>query len=98
MLPSYWFFGKEGFKSVDRALKLVEDFSRFVGISCDGFEGKLSELFANIIKDNGEKGAIVVSNTGKKDIRELNNLNCSINYDGSVCWDRVMRRAQRDLS
>jgi hypothetical protein len=95
--PATVFLGKKGFKSVDRALKLVEDLSRFVGILCDGFEGKLSELFANIIGDNKEKGAGVVSNTGKKGIIELNNLNCSINYDGSACRERVKGRARRDL-
>ncbi|KAE8022267.1 hypothetical protein FH972_008082 [Carpinus fangiana] len=46
--PAMGFLGKNGSQYVDRALKLVEDFSHFVGISCDGFKWKLSELFANI--------------------------------------------------
>lgn len=43
------FVGKKGTNSFERAVKLVEEFSQFVGISCDGFKRKLSELFAHIL-------------------------------------------------
>ena len=80
---------------MDRELKLVEIFSYYVRISCDGYEGKPSELFANITANNEEKGASVVSNAGKKGTTKLNNLACSINYDGSTSRDRTKGRAQR---
>jgi hypothetical protein len=93
--PATRFFEKKGSRSMDRELKLVEIFSYYMRILCDGYEGKLLELFANIITNNEEKGAGVVSNAGKKGIIELNNLACSINYDGSTSWDRTKGRAQR---
>jgi hypothetical protein len=89
------FLEKKGSRSMDRELKLVEIFSYYVGILCDGYEGKLAELFANIIANNEEKGVGVVSNAGKKGTTELNNLACFINYDGSTSRDRTKGRAQR---
>jgi hypothetical protein len=69
--PALGFGGKKGDSSVDRVVKLVEEFSHFVGISCDGFEEKLLELFANIIENNVEKGVGIVSNVAKRGNREL---------------------------
>lgn len=37
-----------------------------MGLSCDGFEGKLSALFADILASNAEQGAGSSSNKGKK--------------------------------
>ena len=95
--PATVFLGKKGSQTADKALKLVEEFSHYVGILCDGYEGKLSELFADIIANNEEKGAVVASTMGKKGTRELNNLFCSINYEVSACRDRVKGRAQKEF-
>jgi hypothetical protein len=51
-----------------------------VGLSCDGYEGKLSTLFADVIANNEEKGAVSVSTVEKKGTRELN-LFSSISND-----------------
>jgi hypothetical protein len=51
-----------------------------VGLSCDGYEGKLSALFADIIANNEEKGVVSVSTVEKKGMRKLN-LFSSINND-----------------
>jgi hypothetical protein len=95
--PAMVFLGKKGSQTAGRALKLVEEFSHYVGILCDGYEGKLSELFADIIANNEEKGAVVASTMGKKGTRELNNLLCSINYEGSACWDSFKGRARKEF-
>jgi hypothetical protein len=62
-------------------LHLAEEFGLIVGLTCDGFEEKLSALFADIIASNDNKGEGCGSSAGKKGMRELNNLFCSINYD-----------------
>lgn len=55
------FFRKEGPLSSESTLQLVEEFSHYVGLSCDGHVGKLSALFADIIANNEEKGAVAVA-------------------------------------
>jgi hypothetical protein len=69
-----------------------------VGLSCDGFEGKLSALFADILASNAEQVVGSSSNKGKKGTRELNSLFCSINYDehnGNASRSRNKGRVQR---
>jgi hypothetical protein len=39
-------------QSSDWVMQLIEEFSLFVGLSCDGFEGRLSALFADILASN----------------------------------------------
>jgi hypothetical protein len=90
--------GKTRKRSLDWALQLVKEFSHFVGLSCDGFEGKLLALFEDILASNDEQGAGPCSNVGKKGMRELNSLFCSINYDahsGNVSRGRSKGRVQR---
>jgi hypothetical protein len=41
--------GKVGAQSSDWVLQLIKVFSHIVGLSCDGYEGKLSALFEDII-------------------------------------------------
>ena len=70
-----------------------------MGILCNGFEGKLSVLYADIIANNANNREGCKPTMGKKGMRELNNLSCSINYDvhsGSASHKRITRRACRD--
>jgi hypothetical protein len=97
--PVAKFKGKAGLWSSDWVLQLVEEFSHYVGLLCGCSEGKLSALFGVIIVSFAEHGADSGSIVGKKGMRELNNLFCSINYDvhsSSISRDRNKARAQRD--
>jgi hypothetical protein len=47
-------------------MQLLEEFSLFVSLSCDGFEGRLSTLFIDIIASNDAQGAGSRSKVGKK--------------------------------
>lgn len=88
--------GKTGGQSSDRVLQLVKEFRLFVGLSCDGFEEKLSALFEDIIASNAEQEAGSSSNVGKKGMRKLNSLLSSINYDAhSASCGKNKRRVQR---
>lgn len=90
--------GKTGKRSLEWVLQLVKDFSHLVQLSCDGYEGKLSALFADIIASNTEQDAGSSSCVGKKGMRELNNLFNSINYDvhsGSISRAKNKWRDQR---
>jgi hypothetical protein len=97
--PVAKFKGKAGLWSSDWVLQLFEEFSHYVGLLCGCSEGKLSALFGVIIVSFAEHGADSGSIVGKKGMRELNNLFCSINYDvhsSSISRDRNKARAQRD--
>ena len=73
-------------------VEYVTQYSKLVGVSCDGEVGKLLEAFGIIIANiegNGkamgealEEGVVVEAHTGKKDMREFNNLNTLVNYEG----------------
>lgn len=79
-------------------MQLLEEFSLFVSLSCDGFEGRLSTLFIDIIASNDAQGAGSRSKLGKKGVRELNSLFNSINYDahnGNTSRGRNRGRIQR---
>jgi hypothetical protein len=58
--------------SSDWVLQIVMEFSHFVDLWCNGFEGKLSALFADIIASNADQGMAFGSTVGKKGTRELN--------------------------
>jgi hypothetical protein len=76
-------------------LRLVKNFGHFVGLSCDGYEGKLAALLEDILASNEKKAAV-----GKKGMRELNSLFSSINYDvhsGSASLGRSKGRDQRGV-
>jgi hypothetical protein len=73
--------GKSGAQSSEWVLKLAMIFSHLVGVSCDGYEGKLSALFEEIIASNSEKTFGSSPRASKKGMRELNNLFSSVNYD-----------------
>jgi len=53
--PADKFRGKSGKRSSNWVLQLVQEFSHLVGLSCDGFEGRLSALFEDIVAKNDEK-------------------------------------------
>jgi hypothetical protein len=77
-------------------LKAVLAYSHSVGITCDGYEGKLSAVFEAIIDSNYKKVAGSSSSTSSKGTRELNRLACSVNYDahsGSTSRGRCKGRA-----
>lgn len=66
-------------------LKIITGFSKFLGVSFDGFEERTMQLFSDI-EETWRKGA---SNEVKKSgsrtslgARELKRLQCSVNYDG----------------
>ncbi len=76
--PQAKFKRKVRARSSDGVLQLLEEFNLFMGLSCDGFEGRLSSLLTNIIASNEGQGAGFRSKVGKKGV---NNLFSSINYD-----------------
>jgi hypothetical protein len=49
-----------------------------VGLSSDGFEKQLSALFTAIIASNANQGTGSSPKAGKRILREVNNLFCSI--------------------
>jgi hypothetical protein len=84
-------------RSRARILRLVKDFGHFVGLSCDGYEGKMAAFFEDILASNENKAAGSSSSVGKKGMRELNSLFSSINYDahsGSASLGRIKGRDQ----
>ena len=89
-------------------VEFATHFSKFVGVSCDGEVGKLYDVFGTVIVDiesNSkvagravEEGGAAKARSGKKSVKELNNLNSSTNYDvhnGSSLRDRSKGRAFR---
>lgn len=63
----------------------VKDFYHVVGLSCNGFEGKMLALFAKIeaTRDQSLAGNVsqVHFTSGIKGNRELKRQDCSVNYD-----------------
>jgi len=85
-----------GEKTPEGFLKAVLAYSHWVGITCDGFEGKLSAVFEAIIHSNVKKAAGTSSSLSIKGTRKLNRLSCSVNYDahsGSTSRGRCKGRA-----
>jgi hypothetical protein len=64
--PQAKFKRKVRARSSDGVLQLLEEFNLFMGLSCDGFEGRLSSLFIDIIANNEGQGAGSRSKVGKK--------------------------------
>ncbi|KAG5528718.1 hypothetical protein RHGRI_029397 [Rhododendron griersonianum] len=66
-------------------LKRISGFSKFLGVSYDGFEDRTMRLFLDI-EEKWRKGAVKVTKKGGSKVnsgaRELKRLECSINYDG----------------
>jgi len=73
--------GFAGKKSSKDFLKAILEYSLSVGVTCDGFEGKLSAVFEAILAENDKKESGSCLKVGNKFNRELNRLSCSINYD-----------------
>lgn len=70
-------------------LKRISGFSKFLGVSYDGFEERTMQLFLDI-EEKWRKGAMSDSKKSgrknRKGVRELKRLHCSANYDG---WKEV---------
>lgn len=66
-------------------LKRISGFSKFLGVSFDGFEDRTMQLFSDIEK-KWRTGAVKETKKGGSKTstgsRELKRLQCSINYDG----------------
>jgi hypothetical protein len=88
--------GKSGAQSSEWVLQFVMIFSHLVGLSCDGYEGKLSALFEEIIASNSEKILGSSPRASKKGMRELNNLFSSVNYDAHSGGTSRGRNKARD--
>jgi len=91
---------KSGKSSPDWVLQLVQESSHFVGLSCDGFRGRVSALYEDIVARNDENEAGPSSNLGNKGTREMNMLDCYVNYDshcGSTFHGRNKGRVHRGL-
>lgn len=85
-----------GEKTPEGFLKAILAYSYRVGITCDGFESKLSAVFEAIIDSNVKKETGPSSSLSIKGTRELNRLSCSVNYDahsGSTSRGRWKGRA-----
>jgi hypothetical protein len=71
-----------------------------VGLSCDGSNHNIIPLFSDLLSKHEDQGKCSNSKVGKKGVREINGLFCSINYDtrsGSVSRGRN-KRALSDSS
>jgi hypothetical protein len=55
----------------------------FIGISCGGDEKQLLGLLTNLDKVHCQEISATRSKHGAKGSRELKNLDCSINFEGS---------------
>jgi hypothetical protein len=73
-------------ESSDRVKRLMYRIDKFLGVSHEGFEHEISDLFSAI--ESSRKGYKGTSGSFKKErgrgvkvVRELLNLSCSMNYD-----------------
>jgi hypothetical protein len=92
---------KTGNSSPDWLLQMLEDSWYSVGLSCDGSDHNIMPLFSNLLSKHEDQGKCSNSKVGKKGVREINGLFCSINYDtrsGSVSRGRNKRRVLSDSS
>lgn len=66
-------------------LKRINGFSKFLGVSYDGFEDRTMQLFTEI-EEKWRKGAESEEkksrNKSNRGVRELKSLKCSVNYEG----------------
>lgn len=66
-------------------MKRINGFSKFLGVSYDGFEDRTMQLFKGI-EDRWRKDSVTKAKKGgskaKKGARELKRLQCSVNYEG----------------
>ena len=69
-------------------LRMVSSFRHMVGISCEGYESELLDLFVALERDRGSVGSLSPTRSGGKMMRELKGLKSSINYDGGDASSR----------
>jgi len=74
-----------GNESTDWVIERIRGFCKVVGISCPGFEEKLMDLF-NVIEAQRYSDRVRHNNNlsamGNRGQREVQRLECSVNYDG----------------
>lgn len=68
-----------------------------VGVSCEGYESELMDLFVALERDRGSFGNKTPSRLGGKMMRELKGLKSSINYDGVDFSSKQGRKGGRAL-
>ncbi|KAB1216497.1 hypothetical protein CJ030_MR4G023090 [Morella rubra] len=76
-------------------LHMVSSFSHMVGVSCEGYQSELLDLFVALERDRGSVGTITPHRSGGKMMRELKGLKSSINYDGGDVSSRRNRKCGR---
>jgi hypothetical protein len=62
-------------------LQRILDFSKTVGVSCDGQETRLVQFFEDLEAERGHGMGTPGGKTRRKGDRELKRLECSVNYD-----------------
>jgi len=60
---------------------MLEDSWYSVGLSCDGSNHNIMPLFSDLLSKHEDQGKCSSLKVGKKGVREINGLFCSINYD-----------------
>lgn len=68
-LPSNW------------VLQKIVDFSKMVGVLCDGQESRLMQLFEQLEASRGQRMCTPGDRARRKGDCKLKRLECSINYD-----------------
>jgi hypothetical protein len=81
--PSDKMEGSKELGGSDWVLDMVPSFRHLVGVSCEGHEKELRELFVALEKDRVQSSLKKPAKSGKKLVRELKGLNSSVNYEGS---------------
>ncbi|KAB1227098.1 hypothetical protein CJ030_MR1G028219 [Morella rubra] len=83
--------------SSDWVLGMVSSFRHMVGLSCEGHEADLEDLFEALEKERGNWCPKTPCKTGSKLTRELKGLKSAINYEGKTYVSRKNRKDGRDL-
>lgn len=61
-------------------IQKMQEFSKLVGVSCDGYESKLIQLFEELEASRGQGMCTSGGKARRKGVRELKRLECSVNY------------------
>lgn len=90
------FVGKGSANPSSWVSEMASSFRHLVGVSCDGYEFDLLNLFAALEMERGS-GNKSPGRSGGKLFRELKSLECSVNYDGNASSSRKTRKVGRTL-
>ncbi|KAB1211177.1 HEAT repeat-containing protein 5B [Morella rubra] len=89
--------GSDPFEPSRWVIKMVSSFRNMVGVSCEGYENEMMNLFEALERDRIQVNRKTPSRSGGKMLRELKGLESTINYNGSVSTSRRGRRGGRAL-